>query len=244
MANALATQNDVNAIANLFAGGDNPFAALGSEMGVPTGAILKFSGNTGAWTYKNEEIDNGTLLAFDIMNMRKGWVCWKGGKPVEKFVSRVMDRAPIRDKESLPDYGPYKEGEGWSECIEVPVKSIDTGEEMEISLSSRGGVSALARLASEFGTKVRMNIDASGSPKIPLVTIDSISFESQKAVGKKWAPVFKIVEWATADELLAQSMAVDEELSEEPVAVEPAPAPAPAPAAKPAATTRRLGQRT
>jgi hypothetical protein len=186
---------------SFLAGGQNPFTALATEYNVPTGAFLKFSGNTGEFSYKGQPIEHGTVFAFNMMEMRKGWICWKDGKAQEQHMVRVMSSDRVMDQCDLTDHGPYKEGEGWQEQIGVPVRDLEGGDQLELNVSSKGGRNALIRLASDYGTKVRMNIDEEGNPKIPLVEVSAQSFVSKLAAGKKWAPIFKIVDWMPAAEL-------------------------------------------
>jgi hypothetical protein len=200
MSNDLVSQAAATGLA-ILAGGNNPFTSLATEYNVPTGAFLKFSGNTGEYSYKGQTIEHGSCFAFNMMEMRKGWICWKDGKPVEQFMVRVMSGESVLDKEELPDHSPYKEGEGWQEQIGVPVRDLEGGEQLEINLSNISGRNALIRLASDFGTKVRMNIDEEGQPKIPIVEVSASSFTSKNFPGKKWAPAFKIVGWMSVAEL-------------------------------------------
>lgn len=202
----------------MLAGGSNPFTALATEYNVPTGAFLKFSGNTGEFQYKGQTIEHGSVFAFNMTEMRKGWICWKDSKPVDQKMSLVLSTERVPDKHELPDHGPYKEGEGWAEQIGVPVRDLEGGEQLEINLSNISGRNALIRLASDYGTKVRMNIDDKGQPKIPLVEVSASSFTSKNFPGTKWAPQFKIVDWMSIDELntLAENAGVVDSAQHEP----------------------------
>lgn len=209
MTNDLVSKAAQTGLASLVSA-QNPFTALATEFNVPSGAFLKFSGDTGQYTSKSgQPIEHGNVLAFNMMEMRKGWICWKGGKNIEQHVSRVMAGQPMLTRDQLKDHGPYeKEGEGWVEQVGVPVRDLEGGEQMEFNLSSYSGRTALIRLAGEYGSKARMNLDpeaseAAGVPvaKIPLVEISAQSFQPKRAPGTKWAPVFKIVGWMTQAEL-------------------------------------------
>lgn len=189
----------------LSAAGNNPFTSLATEYNVPTGAFLKFSGNTGEFSYKGQVIEHGSVFAFNMMEMRKGWICWKDGKAQEQHMVRVLSAERVLEKDELTDHGPYKEGEGWAEQIGVTIRDLEGGDQLELNLSSKGGRNALIRLANEYGTKARMNLDDNGDPKVPLVEVSAQSFKSKLAAGTKWAPQFKIVQWMTMDELAVLS---------------------------------------
>lgn len=186
---------------SFLAGGANPFSSMMAEYNVPSGAFLKFSGNTGQFTYKGQIIEHGSTFAFNMIEMKRGWVCWKDKKVADQHMVRVLSNDQPPEFSELKDYGPYREGEGWSEQVGVPVRDLEGGEQLEMNLSSIGGRNALVRLADEFGQKVRMNMDEEGNPKVPIVEITAQSFESQKAAGTKWAPIFKIVDWMSVEEL-------------------------------------------
>lgn len=218
------------------------FGAAASEMNVNIGGLLSFSGNTGEFKYKGQIIEHGTVVAVDPSRMRKGWVCWKGGKPIEKHVTDILGGERIKTQAELPDYGPFKEGEGWMNCAEVPVTLLDTNEQVDISLSSKGGVNALLRLGQDWSSKSKMNLDENGDRKQMLVELGAVSFTSDKAAGKKWAPTFKIVEWVS----IAEAEAYDDDaayVEEEPVKEEPKKVAAPA-ANRPGFRPGTRGQRT
>jgi hypothetical protein len=163
----------------------------------------------------------------------------------------VRDRPPIPNKSDLPDHGPFeKEGEGWSEYITVPVADLEGRyPQMDLGVSSKGGTNALARLMKEYGTKVSMNIDENGTRKMPVVEIGANAFESQKAVGVKYAPTFKIVGWISVGQMdkIAAARAdniTDEDADEQEAAPAPAPAPAQAAASpKQGFQANRIGKR-
>lgn len=201
MGNDLVNKAAETGLAAFLSGGHNPFTALATEYNVPTGAFLKFSGNTGEYSNKNQPVEHGTSFAFNMMEMRKGWICWKDGKAQEQHMVRVMSHDRVMDQADLTDHGPYKEGEGWQEQIGVQVRDLEGGEQLEFNLSSKGGRGALIRLADQYGTRARMNLDDDGNAKIPIVEVSAQSFTSKLAAGKKWAPVFKIVDWMTVAEL-------------------------------------------
>jgi hypothetical protein len=202
--------------------------ALRSEMGVSVGAYFQFSGKTGDYKFNGQVIDYGTVLAFNMPAMKKGRVCWKDSKPVFRETVLVMSRDKVTPIEQCPDFSPYREGEGYADLIEVGVQFLDTGEQAELSLSSRGGVSGLTRLFTEWATKGRQH-----PGMVPLVEIGANEFKLKDRVGSAFAPTFAIVDWIHPDELAA--LAGSEEAADEAVEEEPAPPPPPPKAAAPAA---------
>jgi len=188
------------------------FQANLNNMGTG-GAILRYSGNTGVFSHREEVFEHGTELAFDMAHIEDGFVCWKGGKLVDRALRPVVSRAPRIDQSTLADYGPYKEGEGWSNAMRVTVRRLDNGMEYELLMSSMSGVNALSALMADWGAKVRMQQCEDGTYKIPIVEIGARAFEPKNSPGKKYAPQFKIAGWlseAEASEILAENIANEE----------------------------------
>lgn len=198
---ALTTTKPGGTLSQLASG--NPFLNLGSEMEISTGAFLKYSGDTGRYTYKGTEVEHGTRLAFNVLSAKKGWICWKDGKPVEQVMVEIMSGERIPSEESLKDHGPYKQGDGWRQQLSVVVRSLEGGDQMDFNLSNISGRNAMGAVIQEFGAKMGMFVDDNGEPKVPIVEIGAQSFSPKDASGKKWAPVLKIVDWKTQAELNA-----------------------------------------
>lgn len=245
MSTAIAKTDTARGLA-AFSGNSNPFLDDANRSGADAAsAYIAFSGNTGKWTFKGQEIDVGTILAFDLWNAARGWIAWKNNKPVEKISVPILDNLPLPSEDELTDHwdgAPAgkrpKETDGWREVVIVNVRNLDGGPPMELSLPGSPGYRPINRLIKEFGAKVRANIDDAGEPMIPLVEIDAESFDGRG--GKKYAPILRLTDWMSRAEL--DGIAVTEGVEE---AVAPAPAPAPAPArpAPAAAANRPIGRR-
>lgn len=236
MSNALTTTSAAKGLLSIVNAEADAFAAAANELGANIAGFFGFSGNTGEWKYKGQIIEHGSHIAINPEQMRKGYVCWKDGKPVDRLVEKILGGAKLPMKTELFDHGPYaNKNDGWTELVELPVKFLDTGEEADISLSSAGGRNALLRLGSEWATKSKMNLDEDGNRKVAIVEIGAQGFKPKDAPGTKYAPVLKIVDWVSVAELSDhEGDYADEE------AVEEAPAPA---AAKPAAPVKAGGYR-
>jgi hypothetical protein len=149
-----------------FTAGNNPFTNFGNEAG-SFGAFMKFSGNTGEFSYgsDNEPLEAGTQLAVNMMQMERGWVCWIGGKPYETIMNKLMDEVPMLAEESLPDHtSKYQndKDDGWVRQTVVPMALLDDGSELEFKTSSKSGIMALQKLSKEFGTKCHLHVDDHG----------------------------------------------------------------------------------
>lgn len=230
-----------------------------SEMGALTGVFLKHNGNTGEYTYgsADDELLDGSELAADISSFKRGYICWKDEKVLgEVMVPFNQGRPPA--KHTLEDHGPYEEGtnDGWQEQYCIVFRMV-TEPFLELTFKATGisKRNAVNKLMQDFVAQYKNH-----PGEVPIITIGNVEFES-KAKGakkaKKFAPVLKIVDWATQESLSAaaegsegdyepdqaQLEAPAEELVEAPVAPPPATratraAPAPAAAAAPAPATR------
>jgi hypothetical protein len=182
---------------------DDAFISAGREDGGLSGDILKFSGNTGKFTVRGDEITAGTRLAFNMAYVEWGKVCWKDGKLLERRFVEIAGGGRRPSDSELTDHGPYKPGEGWQDAYQVQVHDIEDGSAYQLMLSSKSGVAAMGRLVKEYGEKRRFNYDANRQPKIPIVEIDSVGFQPKQAPGTKYAPKFEIVDWLSGDEIQA-----------------------------------------
>jgi hypothetical protein len=203
---AVATRKGSTAV-TAFTGGNNPFTNFGNEAG-SFGAFMKFSGNTGEFSYgsDNEPLEVGTQLAVNMMQMERGWVCWIGGKPYETIMNKLMDEVPMRAEEDLPDHTSKYQNEkddGWVRQTSVPMAMLDDGSELEFKTSSKSGIMALQKLSKEFGTKCHLHVDDNGEAMMPIVEIGSVSFPIRNGKETKHAPTFKIVDWISASELMS-----------------------------------------
>lgn len=226
MSNELVAQKPAGLLAMVNVEAD-AFSAAANELGANIAGLFSFSGNDGKWKYKGQEIEAGTAIAVNPERMRKGFVCWMGGKPVDKVVEPILGGAKLPHKSELKDHGEAEnENDGWAELVELPVKFLDTGEEADISLSSKSGVNALLRLGSDWATKSKFNLDDTGAKKVCIVEIGAQGFKPKNAPGTKYAPTLKIIAWEDAAALNAHLSADAGE--EEPEAASPAPPP-PAP---------------
>jgi hypothetical protein len=101
----------------------HPFEEFGNEISARRGfeaTVLKCSGDTGEWTAgkKNTRM-NGKKLVADIIDLMKGWLSFKDGKPIYGVV-RVEDRISPPQREDLGD----TDEQLWGEKQEDPWKKV------------------------------------------------------------------------------------------------------------------------
>lgn len=200
------TSQGSSAVASYTGGSGNPFLDAAEDMGASSGALyLKFDGNTGIYSFgkDGEELKKGTRLAVNHREFKRGWICWNNKEVMEEIMVRVMEGRPPA-KGSLTDHGPYKKKQdGWREQASFEMRDIEAGDQFQFKTSSKGGNIAVANLIRDFGKGV-----AQHPGELAIVELQNVSFEAKDedgdSIGKKYAPLFKLVGWANEDELAAK----------------------------------------
>lgn len=186
--------------------GANPWLDAADDMGAGSGSLyLKFDGNTGIYSYgkDNEELKKGTKLALNHREIKRGYICWNNKEVMEEIMIRVTDGKPPA-KGSLTDHGPYKKKQdGWREQASFEMRDVEDGTQFQFKTSSKGGNIAVGNLIRDFGKGFAMH-----PGEVAIIELQSVSFEAKDedgdSIGKKYAPLFKIVGWEAEDELLAR----------------------------------------
>jgi hypothetical protein len=173
------------------------------ETGTTSGSFLQYSGKTGEYKLNGKTVEHGTQFIFGFMQMRKGVICWRDNKPIKRETVFAMSREPMP---SPPPEDQRIRGDKWNDLMELPVRCLDDGLQVEFGLSTKTGVSALSRLFQEWGQKARMHVEADGkTPKACIVEVSSkrISFKDKDKPEETiftFVPVFKIVEFVSHEE--------------------------------------------
>jgi hypothetical protein len=187
--------------------GSNPFLDAADDMGASSGSLfLRFDGNTGLFSFgkDQEELPKGTRVAVNPGEFKNGWICWKDGEVMDETMTRVVDGKP-KAKGDLADYGPYDDSkDGWREQSSIQIRDIETGDEYLFKTSSKGGRIAVGNLVRDYGKSFTMH-----PGELAIVELQNTSFDAKdpktgKKLGKKFAPVFKIVAWQSEADLIAK----------------------------------------
>jgi len=159
--------------------------------------FLSFSGKTGRYALgKNkDDMDPEDTYLVEPMSLLAGWVCWKGGKPVERLEWSFFGGRAIAE-EDLKDHGPYntKAGEGWADLLGFGCLSLD-GEDVNVKFSSNtvSAKNAMSDLIEEIKSRSRRR-----EPALPLIHFDKEQFEAQGQTNYK--PKFVVETWVTRDQ--------------------------------------------
>lgn len=216
--NALVEAQNNSAVA--FAGQD-PFGYQGTEGSGQT-TFMKFHGASGSFLagQDDDEIDHGTQFAVDMMNARYRWLFWWDGENKATVDELLVNNPALYDQE--PDWLPEDPdidmtleeirkkqndrsnnfSDGWSVQASITLRPVD-GSEEEFTLNLNRGVAlnGFHNLRKSFQRQYKMK-----QGLIPIIELDASSFKSKVAgVGKRYAPVLKIVDWASEEDLMSMA---------------------------------------
>lgn len=179
---------------------------LSSEMGAG-GSYLKFSGKTGQFSFNGQVIDHGTLLAFNMPMTEKGFVCYKDDSvpPGGRISYPVFSQQQLPAQAELEAIisGPWRQGEGWKKTMTFHVRFLDDGAEASLTIGGTGVYPATALFKDWYGKQLQ-NVDDDGEPMVPLIELGAEEKKLKQVVGSYWVPTFKIKEWVSASELVAE----------------------------------------
>lgn len=198
---AKAAASGYGAVANYGDFADQFAAEAGNVAGGGGGkAFMKFDGNSGDFSFgaNSEELELGSRLVLDVTSYARGWVCWKDGNVVEEVMVPLSEGHPPR-KHELTDHGPYDEdGDGWVEQYTIEMRQLEDEQvQMIFQANNASKRRAMGALMKAFAAQFKKHPGCA-----PVVEIDQTSFEIKgKRKITKYAPIFNIVEWLSAEEL-------------------------------------------
>lgn len=189
----------------------DPFAAAAADMGGFRGNFLGHDGNSGDYTYgpaaDKKELDLGTQLAVNMTTVGRGWICWVDGEVADETMVNIMEGSPPAAS-TLADHGPYQKYEdgsedGWVEQSTVEFRHLETGELFLFKAAGKSKNRAIGNLLADYA-----KVWKTKPGQVAVIELGDATFEPKvgkeggpkKKIGKKHAPVFKIVGWISNDE--------------------------------------------
>jgi hypothetical protein len=212
--NAVTEMNSGGAVA--LQGGYDPFAAYGQEAASGGGTFLKF--NKGEWLkgQNDDEVALGTKVVANMSELAIGWIRWSDGKPAERRLGMLAQghKPEPRDQLGYTDATLWdtdqdgKPQDPWTFTNELPVADLETGEQLIVSMSSKGGIGAIGNLCKAYGKEYRQR-----EGLVPVLQLDRSSY--QHPVYKKvHVPVLTIMDWIDNDGVPKVAETSDEPASE------------------------------
>lgn len=196
--NAITETNQNTAVAT--APGYDPFAAYGQEA-ASGGTFLKFAKVEWQKGQNSEEVPLGTRLAANMSELSIGWIRWADGKPAERrfgllaqgYKPEPRDALGFADQDEWETDKDGKPVDPWSFTNELPVVDPETGEQLTLSVSSKGGIGCIGNLCKAYGREYKSRGDL-----IPLLELGRDSYIHSE-YGKTYVPLLTIVDWIDND---------------------------------------------
>lgn len=164
------------------------------------GDLLKFSKGEYVAGQNGDEIPEGTELVANLGELWVGWIHWEGGKPVDQQMGRVIDgyRPSTRAALGHTDQSEWERDENTGQPRDpmqltnyLVMKAMEGDKLYTFTTSSKGGLGAVAKLAGEYGKRMRAKPN-----EYPVVALAVDSYRHpNKAYGKIFVPEFKVVGW-------------------------------------------------
>lgn len=217
MSTALTDRSKNTVPANSSVG--DPFGA-GTENLPGATTYMKFKGASGQFLAgtDEDEIEDGAQFAADMFNSQWIWSFWWDGKMVES-VTALLREDPMA-YENMPDFLPDHEDidmtleeikkmqkedpanfrDGWGVQASLGMRPVDgSTEEYTLRLGGSVALRAFHALRRAFSRQYKLREGLT-----PVVELSADGYKSKiPGVGKRFAAVIKIVDWASEEDLMA-----------------------------------------
>jgi len=177
------------------------------------GSLLKYSKGDYLLGQNSEMVPLGTRYVAHMDEFYAGWTKWHDGKPVDEIMVPISkgERPPKRgdlgdlqeDQWELDDKG--KPRDPWVQSNWLLLKPVGQPYSLDNAItfatSSQGGIRALGLFVKAVGVLMARHVDENDTwTEHPVMELGSDRYEhSNKAYGWIKFPVFKLVDWESAD---------------------------------------------
>jgi len=152
---------------------------------------------SGEWCFgqTNDDVQDGSRWAVNIMSIAHGWVCWVDGGEREKnsMAGEVMASVTEPRPPQPDDIGkfPYKDQRSFDLlCLD----GDDKGMEVAHKVTSLGGLKAVDSLLASIQAQLRHD----PAHPCPVVVLERDYYDHSKW-GRIYVPVYRIVDWCSLD---------------------------------------------
>jgi hypothetical protein len=183
----------------------NVFAAYGESAGTTSyivGDLLKFSKGDWLTGKDNRELADGTKLVAVMDTLAVGWQRWENQRPVEHRMGLLVDGFVPPPREELGDMDEElweRDDTGaprdrWQLTNYLQFVNPDNQDEVyTFTTSSKGGLSAVAKLCREYG---RAREKENREDQLPVVMLSTGSYAHRdRSLGRIKFPVLTIIGW-------------------------------------------------
>jgi len=154
----------------------------------------------------DEEIPCGTKMVAYMNSLCVGYQCWKDGRPAgmamgpiaEGFVPPKRETLGDLDKSQWETFDDGREKDPWQFTNTIVLALLeDTSELFTFSVSSKGGLNAIAQLALKYGERLRQKPD-----EAPVFELQVGSYQHpNRSYGEIRFPILKIIDWIPTKDL-------------------------------------------
>jgi len=177
-------------------------AASSRSGGNIVGRLLKFNKGEYIAGQENEEISLNTKVVFNTDNVLIGWQRWEDNKPVEwemglvnkGFQPKTRSELGYTDESEWETFEDGKVKDPWTYGNQAVCKTLGRKPELfTLTVGSKGGRQAMGDLLVAY---TEAALEEGHKEDYPIIALGrDFYMHSNKAFGKVWVPVFKIVGW-------------------------------------------------
>jgi hypothetical protein len=154
---------------------------------------VDFSGKIGDYRCgrDKESIDPGRLFLLEPMAVLKGWICWKGGRPVGRVEWQYLNTNAAVKLDELEDHGPYDvNSDGWSESRGFGAIALDDRSQFKFSTNSASGRNSVEDLMTSIKDRAKAK-----EASMPIIKFGKETFVARG--NRNWKPVFPAQAWVS-----------------------------------------------
>jgi hypothetical protein len=201
----------------------NVFAAYGESAGTTSyivGDLLKFSKGDWLTGKDNRELADGTKLVAVMDTLAVGWQRWENQRPVEHRMGLLVDGfvPPPREELGDTDEGLWDRDDNneardpWQLTNYIQLVDPENKDAVyTFTTSSKGGLSAIAKLCREYG---RAREKEGREEQLPLVVLSTGSYAHRdRSLGRIKFPVLTIIGWVNKADFAPVVDPINDEVS-------------------------------
>lgn len=194
----------------------NAFEAYGAQMMQTSivGKLLRFSKGDWLVGQDDEELPVGTRLVANMDQLLVGWIKWIDQRPDQQIMGLLVEgyKPPKRDtlgdtdENEWPTDAQGKPRDPWQFTNYLLMKApgadgSDNDNVYTLTTSSKGGLGAIGKLATEYGKHMRMQPD-----QFPVIELDVDWYDHPvKEYGRIKIPLLDVVGWEPKEKFVREA---------------------------------------
>jgi len=184
MATALTIQNGSN------------YLAKKAQENAPSARFMKYK--QGKYFIGNDEVPSGSRFIAAPQSVFEEYLCWEDGEIVDRHTAHVAKGEELPPRESLDRQDPEQwdvhlgeKSDPWVKTTNLPLFSLEDGDEVVLTSSTKGGTGAIWKLVNQ-----QQNRAGIGKPAVvPVIELQTVQRHNRKINGPVNYPVLKPTGW-------------------------------------------------